>query len=132
MSSRGERDERRRERERAQRASETLEQREQRLSLRHERDVQLGMPLKQLKNSSKETGLGGLREERETRGGGSMKELKELRKLQNRENNTTEGYMTCAFPTLFPMGNADFSAPRVNAVSIGSYFKHLMMVHTRL
>ncbi len=40
---------------------------------------------------------------------------------------TTEGYMTCAFPTLFLMGDADFSAPRVNAASIGSYFKHLMI-----
>lgn len=40
---------------------------------------------------------------------------------------TTEGYLTCAFPTLFPTGSADFLAPRVNAVTIGRYFKHLMM-----
>ena len=40
---------------------------------------------------------------------------------------TTEGYMTCAFPTLFPTGSADFLAPRVNAVAVDQYFKHLMM-----
>ncbi len=40
---------------------------------------------------------------------------------------TTEGYMTCAFPTLFPTGSADFLAPRVNTVTVGNYFKHLMM-----
>ena len=40
---------------------------------------------------------------------------------------TTEGYISCAFPTLFPTGAADFLAPRPLAVSIGNYFKHLMM-----
>ena len=40
---------------------------------------------------------------------------------------TTEGYMSCAFPTLFPSGKADFLAPRVNTVKIGQFFKHLMM-----
>ena len=39
----------------------------------------------------------------------------------------TEGYMSCAFPTLFPTGAADFLAPRPVAVTIGSYLKHLMM-----
>ena len=40
---------------------------------------------------------------------------------------TTEGYFTCAFPTLFPTGAADFSGRRQNQVTIGNYFKHLMM-----
>ena len=40
---------------------------------------------------------------------------------------TTEGYMTCAFPTLYPTGSADFLAPRVHQVTVGHYFKHLMM-----
>ena len=39
----------------------------------------------------------------------------------------TEGYMTRAFPTLFPTGAADFSAPRIQHVTIGYYFKHLLM-----
>ena len=39
----------------------------------------------------------------------------------------TEGYMTRAFPTLFPTGTADFSAPRIRHVTIGYYFKHLLM-----
>ena len=39
----------------------------------------------------------------------------------------TEGYMTRAFPTLFPTGAADFSAPRIRHVTIGYYFKHLLM-----
>ncbi len=38
----------------------------------------------------------------------------------------TEGYMSCAFPTLFPTGAGDFLAPRVRAVTVGNYFKHLM------
>ena len=40
---------------------------------------------------------------------------------------TTEGYFSCAFPTLFPTGAADFSGQRQNQVTIGNYFKHLMM-----
>ena len=40
---------------------------------------------------------------------------------------TTEGYFTCAFPTLFPTGAADFLGQRHNQVTIGNYFKHLMM-----
>ena len=39
----------------------------------------------------------------------------------------TEGYMSCAFPMLFPTGAADFLAPRHLAVTIGNYLKHLMM-----
>ena len=42
---------------------------------------------------------------------------------------TTEGYMSCAFPTLFPTGSADFVAPRPRTVTIGNYFKHLMQYH---
>ena len=40
---------------------------------------------------------------------------------------TTEGYFSCAFPTLFPTGAADFLGQRHNRVTIGNYFKHLMM-----
>ena len=40
---------------------------------------------------------------------------------------TTEGYISCAFPTLLPTGAGDFVAPRQRAVTIGNYFKHLMM-----
>ncbi len=39
---------------------------------------------------------------------------------------TTEGYMSCAFPTLFPTGRADFVSPRRRTVTIGNYFTHLM------
>ena len=37
----------------------------------------------------------------------------------------TEGYG--ALPTLFPTGEADFLAPRQQSVTVGLYFKHLMM-----
>ena len=49
--------------------------------------------------------------------------------IQNNPINEfkTEGYMTCAFPTLFPTGAGDFSQPRMRAVTIGNYIKHLMM-----
>ena len=40
---------------------------------------------------------------------------------------TTEGYISGAFPTLFPTGAADFIAPRSRTVTIGNYYKHLMM-----
>ena len=40
---------------------------------------------------------------------------------------TTEGYISCAFPTLLPTGAADLLAPRAHTVTIGNYFKHLMM-----
>ena len=40
---------------------------------------------------------------------------------------TTEGYFSCAFPTLFPTGAGDFSGQRQNEITIGNYFKHLMM-----
>ena len=33
----------------------------------------------------------------------------------------------CAFPTLFPTGAADFAAPRLRPITIGNYFKHLVM-----
>ena len=38
----------------------------------------------------------------------------------------TKGYMSCAFPTLFPTGAGDFLAPRERVVTVGNYFKHLM------
>ena len=38
----------------------------------------------------------------------------------------TEGYFSCAFPTLFPTGAADFLGQRLNQVTIGNYFKHLL------
>ena len=40
---------------------------------------------------------------------------------------SNEGYFSCAFPTLYPTGAADFLAPRIHAVTIGNYFKHLML-----
>ena len=40
---------------------------------------------------------------------------------------TTEGYMSCAYPTLFPTDAADFLAPKQRSVTIGNYFKHLML-----
>ena len=39
---------------------------------------------------------------------------------------TTEGYISCAFPTLLPTGEAEFLSPRQNTVTIGNYFKHQM------
>ena len=42
---------------------------------------------------------------------------------------TAEGYISCAFPTLLPNGIADFLAPRQRMVTIGNYFKHLMLYH---
>lgn len=41
---------------------------------------------------------------------------------------TTEGYFTCAFPTLFPTGAGDFRGQRQIQVTIGNYFKHLMLL----
>ena len=38
----------------------------------------------------------------------------------------TEGYISCAFPTLFPTGVGDFLAPRECVVMVCNYFKHLM------
>ena len=40
---------------------------------------------------------------------------------------STEGYFSMAFPTLFPTGAADFHGQRCHQVTIGNYFKHLMM-----
>ena len=39
---------------------------------------------------------------------------------------TTEGYFSCAFPTLFPTGAADFLGQHQVPVTVGNYFKHLM------
>ena len=39
----------------------------------------------------------------------------------------SEGYITRAFPTLFPTAAADFTAPRVRPVTIGYYMKHMML-----
>jgi hypothetical protein len=39
---------------------------------------------------------------------------------------TTEGYISCAFPTLLPTGAGDFLAPRQRGVTPGNYFKHLL------
>ena len=41
----------------------------------------------------------------------------------------SEGYMSCAFPKLYPTGAADFTAPRLRPVTIGFYFKHLKKFH---
>ena len=40
---------------------------------------------------------------------------------------TTDGYFTCAFPTLFPIGAGDFLRQRPVQVTIGNYFKYLML-----
>ena len=40
---------------------------------------------------------------------------------------TTEGYFSMAFPTLFPTGAADFLEPRCNQITIGNYFKYMLM-----
>ena len=39
---------------------------------------------------------------------------------------TTEGYISCAFPTLLPTGAGDYLAPRERTVTVGNYFKHLI------
>ena len=39
---------------------------------------------------------------------------------------TTQGYFSCAFPTLFPSGACDFLGRQIS-VTIGNYFRHLMM-----
>ncbi|XP_011404395.1 PREDICTED: uncharacterized protein LOC105313003 [Amphimedon queenslandica] len=38
----------------------------------------------------------------------------------------TEGYFSIAFPTLFPTGAANFNGIRMNSVTVGNYFTHLM------
>ncbi|CAK5263670.1 unnamed protein product [Mycena citricolor] len=38
----------------------------------------------------------------------------------------TPGYMTRAFPTLFPDGAGDFFAPHQRKIKLGEYFKHLL------
>ena len=35
--------------------------------------------------------------------------------------------MTRAFPTLFPIGEADFAVPCIHKVTIDAYFKHSIM-----
>ena len=40
---------------------------------------------------------------------------------------SSEGYFSCAFPTLFPTGAADFLALRLNKVTIGNYLKQLLL-----
>ena len=39
---------------------------------------------------------------------------------------TSEGYISLAFPTLFPTGAADFLGQCFNQVTIGNYFTHLL------
>lgn len=41
----------------------------------------------------------------------------------------TEGYISSAFPSLFPTGAADYLAPRQVTVTAGNYMKHFMMFH---
>ena len=38
----------------------------------------------------------------------------------------TEGYISCAFPTLLSTGAGDFLAPRERVVTVGNYFKHIL------
>ena len=42
------------------------------------------------------------------------------------DESKSEGYFTCAFPTLFPTGVGEFIAPRQRSVRQSQYFKHLM------
>lgn len=42
-------------------------------------------------------------------------------------NSQERWYFSCAFPTLFPTKAADFLGQRQNQVTVGNYFKHLMM-----
>jgi hypothetical protein len=46
---------------------------------------------------------------------------------QNPVNENTPGYMSMAFPTLFPDGRADFNQPRLHSVQMSDYFKHLLL-----
>jgi hypothetical protein len=46
---------------------------------------------------------------------------------QNPVNEQTPGYMSMAFPTLFPDGTADFNLPRLHSVQLGDYFEHLLL-----
>jgi len=39
---------------------------------------------------------------------------------------TSEGYVSSAFPTLFPTGTADLLAPQHRMVTLANYFKHTM------
>ena len=39
---------------------------------------------------------------------------------------THEGYIVCAFPALFPTGNADFLQNRIHSITRFDYFKYLM------
>ncbi len=45
---------------------------------------------------------------------------------QNPVNENTPGYMSMAFPTLFPDGKADFNQPRLHKIHLSDYFKHLV------
>lgn len=54
----------------------------------------------------------------------------------NREQNpnnefSMEGYFSFAFLTLFPTGAAEFLAPQIHKLTIGNYFKHLVMYDDR-
>ena len=40
----------------------------------------------------------------------------------------TEGYLSMAFPTLFPDGAGDISSPRLQRISAANYFRHLMLL----
>ena len=40
----------------------------------------------------------------------------------------TEGYLTMAFPTLFPDGAGDLSTPRLTGVTAAAYLHHLMLL----
>ena len=42
---------------------------------------------------------------------------------------TSEGYIACAFPSLFPTGNVDFLQPRKISLRRHEYFKYLMKYH---
>src|SRR2546421_106808 len=50
-------------------------------------------------------------------------------KIKNEPINEfeTAGYIACAFPTLYPTGNADLRQVRIREVNPAEYFKHLLL-----
>ncbi|TGO31542.1 hypothetical protein BHYA_0544g00010 [Botrytis hyacinthi] len=45
------------------------------------------------------------------------------------EASGTTQIFTMAFPSLYPMGRADFNSPRLRSVSLSDYSRHLLCYH---
>ncbi|XP_034240282.1 uncharacterized protein LOC117644774 [Thrips palmi] len=60
-----------------------------------------------------------------------IKEYLDWPKLGNEpiDEFNTPGYIACAFPSLFPYGNADLRQTRKNEIKTSNYFKHLIYYH---